>query len=153
MRIQMEDKARGVAPDAAVAWWSDFREGAVDHAFLPGARRRILRRDGADVTMEDEMGVGPVRLFHERARATTDGRAVRFSGTNSFGSFEGAYLFGEAPEGTAIRLEATVRLRKGLRWSDAAAKPLAELALRHDLRQHAAAMERDLGTGRDKKSP
>lgn len=149
----MERVAAGVAPEAAVAWWSDFREGDVDHAFLPGAKRRILGHSGGEVTMEDRMGVGPVKLFFEQARARVDGRVVRFSGTNTFATFEGSYSFVEAPAGTLVRLDAMVRLRKGLRWSEAVARRVAEVVLRQDLRHHVEEMERDLARRDGKKSP
>lgn len=148
MRFEMEEQARGVAPEAALAWWTDFRDGSTDHSFVPGSKRRVVRRDGAEVVMEDEFAAGPLRLFSERTRARREGNSVRFSGTNTFASFEGTYTFHAAPGGTDVRLEAQVRLRKALRWTEAAARQVAERVLRHDLRAHVGEMEEDLA-GRD----
>lgn len=148
MRIEMEEKARGVAPEAALAWWTDFRDGPTDHGFVPGSHRRVVHRDGSDVTMEDAFGVGPVKVFSERTRARREGDSVRFSGTNTFGTFEGSYTFRPASAGTEIRLMAHVRLRKGLRWSEPVARQVAVRVLRQDLRAHVEELEKDLAEAR-----
>lgn len=139
MRLHASQHVAGVSPQHALAWWSDFREGRTDHGWLPGERRRILeRRDGA-VTMEDRF-----LLFRERTTATAEPGLVRFRGTNSVSEFEGTYRFEPADGGTRIVLDAEVSLRKGLRWSEAVARPVAQRLVEADLRGHARDLAREL---------
>ena len=143
---------RGVPPDQAARWWSDFQDGRHDHAFLPGHRRRIVARAPGSVVMEEEMRILHVTLFRERTTAWPEERTVRFAGRNGFALFEGSYAFEEHPEGTRIVLDATVTLTR-LRWADGAARPLVLVILRADLAAHAKDMRADLIPRRQKPSP
>lgn len=139
--------ARGVPPERALAWWSDFREGKADHAWV---RRRILAR-GVDgrVTMEDR-GF----LFRERTTARALADRVTFEGVNTFSRFVGAYVFeregtgGGEREGTRVTLEAEVRLKAGWRPFEVVARPVARALVRADLRYHARQLERGWGSMR-----
>lgn len=138
---------RDIDPDAATAWWSDFREGHGDHGFIPGHERRILSRGADSVVMEDETKLLGLRLFLERTTVWPDKREVRFAGRNSFGLFDGSYTFEPKGNGTRIVLDATVTLSPSLQWADVAAKPLVLTILRVDLARHAKDMRSDLLAG------
>lgn len=140
VRFDLTELARGVAPDQALAWWTDFREGRADHGFVPGQKRRILGRakDGA-VTMEDKSA-----FIREVTTARVEADRVVFEGVNTFSRFVGSYQFSSAEKGTIVRLEADVELRPGLRFSEAVARPIARALLRADLRAHVKEMRRDL---------
>lgn len=86
-----------------------------------------------------------VRVFRERTTAEVAPGEVRFHGVNGVSSFEGAYRFELIPGGTRVRLVAEVRLRRGLAWSDALARPLALAVLRLDLQGHARDLRKDAG--------
>lgn len=148
MRVLLSHVVRDVAPEEAARWWSDFREGRDDHRFLPGHRRRILARAPGHVTMEDETRPLGIPLFRETTTAWPSASAVRFVGRSTVAAFEGAYRFEPAAGGTRIELEATITLRRVLRWTDVAARPLVAAILRVDLARHANDMRRDLSVDR-----
>lgn len=148
MRVQVSTIVEGVDPKAAARWWSDFREGRVDHGFIPGHRRRIVSRDADKVVMEEETKILGLRVFKERTTAWPDELEVRFAGTNNFAHFDGAYTFDAAEGGTRIGLDATVTLHRPLEWTDVAAKHVVAAILRADLRLHAKEMRSDLSGGR-----
>lgn len=139
MHLQLSRRVRDVPPGRVHAWWTDFHEGRTDHRFLPGERRTILRREGAEVEMEDRF-----LFFRERTTATVEADAVRFRGRNSFVTFDGAYRFEPDGDGTRIRLDVDLRLHRGLRWTRWVAKPLARIAIAADLRGHAREAESEL---------
>lgn len=144
MRIQVSTHVAGIDPAAAARWWSDFREGGSDHAFIPGHRRRIVARNADSVVMDEETKLLGLRVFHERTTAWPDKDEVRFAGRNNFAHFDGAYTFDAEGGGTRIALDATVTLHKPLEWTDAAAKLLVAAILRADLAYHAKGMRGDL---------
>lgn len=144
MKVDLSVDVPGVAPEAAHAWWSDFREGNTDHPFVPGERRRILEESPTRVVMEDETRWLGVRVFRERTTAEIAPGEVRIQGANGLAAFEGAYRFEAIPGGTRLRLVATVTLRRGLAWSDAWARPLVLAILRVDLRGHARDLEGEM---------
>lgn len=140
----MRQLVRGVAPADAVRWWADFQEGRVDHRFVPATQRRILARSRGGVTMEDVTRVLGVQVFRESVTSYVDAREVRFHGQNDFAAFSGRYAFEPERDGTRIRLDADIRLRRALAWADVAAKPLVLAILKVDLAGHATDMRRDL---------
>lgn len=144
MRFELTVPVRGVPPEAALAWWTDFREGPHDHTFLRGAYRRILRHEGDVTVMEDEGKVLGVPLFRERTRARRAGNRVELEGENTVSRFRGAYRFEPAAGGCLVTLLADVELKPALRWSRFAARPLAARFLRMDLEGHAREMKADL---------
>ena len=140
MRVELSERVEGVAPGEALAWWMDFREGRVDHAFVPGAHRRVLDRSDSFAVLEETVQPLGVTLFRERLSVHRVGNAAKFEGTNNYAEFEGEYVFEESAGGTLVRLVADVRLRKP--W--VAPKALVEAVLKHDLRWHAREMRKDL---------
>lgn len=139
VRIQLSRHVRGVTPDRAHAWWSDFREGRTDHGWIPGERRRILSRNGNEVQMEDSIR----GMFRERTTATVEANAVRFRGENSLASFAGAYSFAPDGDGTSIALDVELELRRGLGWTSWIARPIAKLVIGMDLAGHARDIEKE----------
>lgn len=85
-----------------------------------------------------------VRVFRERVTAFVGRSDVRFKGENDFATFDGAYRFDAEGSGTKISLDASIRLKPALRWSELAAKPLVLAILRVDLHAHAREMRQDL---------
>lgn len=148
MHVTLSRLVRGVDPDDAARWWSDFQDGRTDHRFLPMTERRILARGRGSVTMEDVSRVLGVQVFRESVTSYVDAREVRFHGQNDYAAFSGRYAFERAEVGTRIRLDADIRLRRGLAWADVAAKPLVVAILRVDLAGHANDLRRDLKGGR-----
>lgn len=144
MDIRIEETARQVDAEAALRWWTDFREGHHDHDFLPGARRRLLPSVEGRWRMREEVRPFGIPLFLEEVTAWRDGARVAFEGRNTVSTFEGAYAFAAVPDGTRIALEASIRLRKGLGWGERVARPIARRILAQDLRGHARQLERDL---------
>ena len=146
MHVTLSTIVPGVAPAEALAWWSDFQDGHADHAFVPGAQRRILHRDATSAAMEETTRWLGVRVFRETVTATVEGSSVTFRGTNDFAAFDGSYRFHADPDsgGTRITLDADIRLKAALRWTEVAAKPVAMAILKADLRGHAKDMQRDL---------
>jgi len=141
VRVRLSTLVPGVAPEAALAWWFDFHEGATDHDFLGvGVRRRILARSEAEVEMEDR-----APLFRERVRAWREPGAVAFEGSNTVSRFRGAYRFTAEADGTRIALDAEIDLRGALRLGLPVARPLARAILRRDLEGHGEEMARELG--------
>lgn len=146
LRLRIDEFVPGVAPDRALAWWRDFREGREDHAFLPRVTRRILERGPAGVRMRDEARWLGIRVFRESVRAWDEEGGVAFEGENDFAVFEGAYRFAPDGEGrgTHIRLDAAIRLRPALRIGEPIARPIVLRILRSDLRHHAREMAEEL---------
>lgn len=145
LHIEISLTVPRVAPSDAARWWSDFQEGRHDHPFAPGTRRVIIERAEGRVVMRDVTPLLGMRLFDETTTAYPHGREVRFHGENGLATFEGAYIFAPADDGTRIRLVSDVRLRRGLAWSGFAARPIIHAVLRADLRGHAKEMQRDIG--------
>jgi hypothetical protein len=144
VQVRIERVVAGVSPREATAWWSDFREGPSDHAFLPGSRRVIVERATDHVTMREHA----FGLAWELVTAWPGEREVRFVGRNRASTFAGAYRFEEAPGraavGTRIVLEAEITLAKGIAWTDAMARPVVLAMLKADLAGHAKEMRKDL---------
>lgn len=145
MELVLEERARGVARDAAIAWWFDFQEGHSDHAFAPGFRRLILGESNGRVTMEDKSP-----YWREVTTAWRDGDAVKFEGTNPVSRFSGAYSFVDDGEGgTLVRLVAVIELKPALRAGALLAGPVARGILRADLRHHVREMVEDTAPKRE----
>ncbi|MGQ0536417.1 MAG: hypothetical protein ACT4PT_10120 [Methanobacteriota archaeon] len=144
MRLDLSVFVPGVDAPAAIAWWTDFREGVDDHPFLVPGDRRILRQTATECEMEDKVRMFGLTLWRERTIAWTGERAVRFAGSNRASDFEGSYAFDPEPGGTRIRLVARVRLRRGFGWTERVAARLARAIVRWDLETHAEEMRRDL---------
>ena len=141
MRIDLSETVPGVAPERALDWWMDFQEGHADHAFVPGATRRVVERTPDSALLEERVRPLGLPLFHERVSVRREGRSAKFSGVNTYASFQGEYAFEPGPEGaTTARLRAEVRLKRP--WK--APRALVERVLRQDLRGHLRQMERDL---------
>lgn len=144
MRVEIEDLARGVDPKAAAAWWGDFRSGRDDHAFVPGATRRVTPAQPGAFHLEEETRLLGVTVWRETSTAHVGTDEVRFRGHNALARFEGRYAFEPDAKGTRVRLVADIRLAKMLAWSDAVARPIVEQILEADLRGHLRQMTRDL---------
>lgn len=148
MRIVLAQRAPGVPPERALAWWTDFREGPHDHAFVRGQRRTILAREGGRVSMRDDVRPLGVLVFRERTTAWREGNEVRFEGANTFSRFRGAYAFADDGEGgTTITLDAQVDLKGVLKAGLPIARPVARALLRADLRHHAEELAAEAGPG------
>lgn len=133
MRVDIAETVPGVDPDRALDWWMDFQDGHEDHAFVPGARRRVLESTPGSVLLEETVRPLGIPLFRERVSVQREGRAARFRGTNTYADFEGEYAFEDAPGGgTLARLRADVTLKKP--WK--APRALVERVLREDLKGH-----------------
>ncbi len=145
MRIELERTVAGVAPERAIAWWRDFQEGHIDHAFMPGESRHIVITDGERTMMEDTLRWGPLTLFRERTTVRDGPGAVHFEGKNNFATFDGSYTFTPEADGVRIALRADIHLRGALRLTEAVARPVVRAILVADLKGHAADMARDLG--------
>lgn len=139
MELVLEERARGLAREAAVAWWFNFRDGKSDHDHLPAFYRRILGESDGRVTMEDKSP-----YWKEVTTAWRDGFDVRFEGSNPFSHFSGTYSFLDDGEGgTIVRLVAVIELKPALRAGLLLARPLALGILRTDLRHHVREMLED----------
>ena len=136
----MAEFAPRVDPDAALAWWWDFEDGAGDHAFLwVRTRRRVLARSPTRVEAEER-----APFFRERWCAWRDADQVRFEGRNGFADFEGSYRFSRRDRGVQVVLEATVRLRGFWRVGAWLAPPVVRWVLRRDLHGHVKQLMREL---------
>lgn len=146
MHVDVAIGARGVSPRAALAWWSDFRDGKGDHAFVPTQRRRVLSRDRERVVMEDRV---PLLLFREQVTARVLEDRVVFEGENTYSTFRGEYRFEpRGPDGARVRLVADVWLKRAIRPADRVAAPLVRALLRADLRAHVREMTKALASRR-----
>jgi hypothetical protein len=145
VRFAIDARAPDVPPERALEWWSDFRGGHEDHAFVPGQRRTILESTDEHVTMQDDVRPLGVLLFRERTTAWREPAAVRFEGRNTFSRFRGSYSFvADGEGGTLVRLDAVIELKAVLKAGLPIAKPLVRRILVADLRHHAEEMTRDL---------
>lgn len=140
VHVRLSSDVEGVDPVAAARWWGDFREGHTDHRFFPGSSRSIVERGPTHVTLQESVAGLP----WESVTAWPGERGVRFVGRNHASTFEGQYTFEAMSDGTRIHLDATIELRKSVRWADAIARPAVVALLRADLKGHAKEMARDL---------
>lgn len=141
MHIDVSERVPGVTPERALDWWMDFQDGHEDHAFIPGSQRRVVERTADSVYMEEKVKPLGLPLFHERVSVRREGRAAKFSGTNTYADFQGEYVFEPGPDGaTTARLSADVKLKRP--WL--APKAVVERVLRQDLKGHLKQMEQDL---------
>ena len=146
--MQLAVEARGVHPDQAWAWWTDFREGAHDHAFARWAHpeRRVERRpDGVVVLHESGRALG---LRYEEVTEVRLARPrLHFDGRTTFGRFRGTFRFLPSPQGTRIEVAWDQQLRGPLRWLG----PLGAWAVRRffawDLRHHVRDLEAEASSG------
>ncbi|HEV8359176.1 MAG TPA: SRPBCC family protein, partial [Candidatus Thermoplasmatota archaeon] len=103
MRTQVE--ARGVSPEQAWRWWTDYREGAHDHAFARWAKpdRRVEELEDGRVRLTESGQVLGVR-FLEVATLELAKPRIRFDARNNFGSFRGTIRFLPSEGGTRIEV-------------------------------------------------
>lgn len=135
---------RGVAPDAAWAWWTDYREGGDDHAFAAWAhpvREVEVRPDGSIALTETARVLG--LTFWEKAVLRPAKPRLHFEAQNNFGRFRGHFRFLPAEGGTRIEVVWEQDLVGWLRLLG----PLGRFAVRRfyawDLGHHARALERE----------
>jgi hypothetical protein len=145
VHVEIRETVEGVDPEEAMAWWTDFREGRVDHAFVRGAERRVHETGDAHV-IEDRVRWLGLPVFTERVRAQERGNTVQLLGENTWATFRARYTFEHTfdPEGTEIRLAADIEGRGPLSWVDALSRPLVVRILGWDLSHHVDDMRRDL---------
>lgn len=135
----------GVSPDQAFAWWTDFREGAHDHAFAAYAHpeRRV-----------EHLGPGRLRVreagkllgwrFEETSDVELAKPRVKLQTTNNFGRFRAAYRFLPAQGGTTIELVLDItHPGRLLRWTGPLGRWGVKRFARWDLRMHAKDLERE----------
>lgn len=140
--MELEDEAPGVEPEAALAWWADVREGPHDHAFVPGATRRVLHADERGFEVVDVVRWLGVPVFSEHTVARVRGNTVQLTGENTFARFEARYRFEHTfdPEGTRLVLAGTVDLKGPLSWVEGLARPVVERILAWDTAGHVEQM-------------
>lgn len=148
MRVELRTRAEGVQPEEALEWWTDYREGSIDHAFVPGAHRRLHEGERAQM-IEDRVRWLGVPVFTERVRAQQRGNTVKLLGENTWATFRARYTFEPVfdPEGTEILLVADVEGRGPLSWVQGLTRPLVVGLLRWDTRRHVEQMREDLLAG------
>ncbi len=147
MRVHLVERVDHVDPQQALAWWTDFQPGEHDHAFVPGAHRRILQDGERGAEILDTVTWLGLTVFRERVHARQRGNTVQLSGENTFARFSGRYRFEHVfePEETEAALEATIDLKGPLAWIDTLAFPFVRWILRWDTRHHADQMRQALG--------
>lgn len=143
--MRAEALVRGVSPDAAWAWWTDFRQGAEDHAFARWGHpeRRLQEREDGTILVTDTASLLGLRWL-EVEEVTLAKPRVRFEARNNAGVFRGHYRFLPHAEGT--RIEAVVdvvALHKPYRWGGPLARAFVGWFVGWDLRHHAREMERE----------
>ncbi|MCA1813552.1 MAG: SRPBCC family protein [Halobacteriales archaeon] len=135
--------ARGVRPDQAWAWWTDFREGGEDHGFARWAhpQRRVEELEPGVLQLTETGKVGPWKLLEVNVVRLERPR-LRFEARNNAGTFRGTIRFLPDAEGTRIEVVWDERLVRWLRWLG----PLGRFGVRAvyawDLRRHARDLER-----------
>jgi len=144
--VSLEHTARGIDPDQALAWWTDFRPGRHDHDFVPGARRRVRDAGPEGTVIEDAVRWLGLRVFSERVTAKQRGNKVQLVGENTFSTFRARYVFehGFDPEGLVLRLSATIDLKGPLSYLEPVAKPIVERILAWDTDNHLEQMREAL---------
>jgi hypothetical protein len=142
--VRAEAVARGVTPDQAWAWWTDFREGAEDHAWAAWAKpdRRVQEWEDGSWQVTETATV--LRLkFLEVSRIELAKPRLRFDTRNNFGHFWGHYRFLPDAGGTRIEGVWDQELVRWLRWLG----PLARFVVRRfflwDLKHHLRDLERE----------
>ncbi|HWG92056.1 MAG TPA: SRPBCC family protein [Candidatus Thermoplasmatota archaeon] len=150
MKLRCEALAKGVTPEAAYGWWTQFQEGCDDHRFFrmpEGSGRRLLRVTPSEVEMEDAGRILWIP-FIERTLALLDPpRAVHLRGRNSFSEFRGTYHFLPHPEGTLVRFEGDVFPLGFLAILSPLGAPLVRAFVRKDLQGHVKELSHELATG------
>jgi hypothetical protein len=146
VRVEVQETVAGIEPEQALEWWTDYREGPVDHAFVRGARRRVHETDRAHM-IEDRVRWLGLPVFTERVRAQQRGNKVQLLGENTWATFRARYTFEPTfdPQGTEIRLVADIEGKGPLSWVDRLTRPLVARVLRWDTRHHVEHMREDLG--------
>lgn len=144
--MRVEVVARGVEPDAAWAWWTDFREGGADHRFARWAHpeRRVEERGGGRLAIEERARVGPLR-YREVVEVTLAKPELRFDARSTFGAFRGAFRFLPDPRGTRVVVAWEMRLVPWLRALGPLGRGVVGWFYAWDLRQHVAELEREAG--------
>jgi len=141
--------ARDVRPDEAWAWWTDYQDGAEDHAFARWAHpeRRVEELEPGVLQVSESGQLGPLR-FLEVTVVRLEKPRIRFESRNTFGTFRGSIRFQPDARGTRIEVAWDEHPVRWLRWTG----PLGRFALRRfyawDLRQHARQLERAHGAER-----
>lgn len=148
--VRVAAVARGVSPEQAWAWWTDFREGPADHAFAPWGHpeRRVETREDGTIVVTDTGKVLGFRWLEIEAVTLAKPR-VRFEARNNAGVFRGHYRFLPDAEGT--RVEAVVdivALHRPYRWGGPVARAFVGWFVGWDLRHHVRELEAE-ATGRE----
>jgi hypothetical protein len=136
--VRVAVEVPGVPPDAAWAWWTDFRPGGEDHAFAAWAHpeRRVEFGEAGRVVLTETARVWRFR-FLEVAELELKKPRVKFDVRNNFGRFWGHYRFLPAADG-GTRLEGVwdQELVGWLRWTG----PIGRLGVKWffawDLKKH-----------------
>lgn len=150
MRLRIEETVEGIEPEAALAWWTDFQDGPHDHAFVPGARRRVRSTEGGFV-IRDEVGWLGIPVFREEVEARPRGNKVELVGENTWARFRARYVFEHDfdPEGTLVRLTAEIDGKGPLSWVQRLVQPIVRAVLRWDTRKHLEQMRDELAASSD----
>lgn len=145
VRVEFEETVEGIVPEVALAWWTDYQEGEVDHSFVRGAQRSVRGETDA-VMIEDRVEWLGLPVFTERVRAQPRGNKVELLGENTWATFRARYVFEHIfePEGTLVRVSADIDGRGPLGWMDSLTRPIAVKILRWDTRKHLEEMQADL---------
>jgi hypothetical protein len=142
--VRTEVQARGVSPDAAWQWWTDFRSGTEDHAFAAWAHpeREVAWLPDGRVRLRERAKVLGLRYEEEGVLELAKPR-IRFEATNTFGDFRGHLRFLPGDGGTRIEVVWDMRLVRWLRWLG----PLGRWGVRAffawDMRHHVRELERE----------
>jgi hypothetical protein len=143
--VRVAVEVPGVQPDQAFAWWTDFREGAHDHAFArfghPDRRVEVLGQGRVRVT---ESGKLLGWQFREVSDVELAKPRVRLQTTNNFGRFRATYRFLPSQAGTTIELVLDITAPgKLLRWTGPFGRWGVKRFVRWDLRMHAKDLRRE----------
>lgn len=139
----------GVPPDAAWAWWTDFRPGAEDHAFARWGHpeRRVEEREDGSILVTDTGRLLGFRWL-EVEEVTLAKPRLRFEARNNAGVFRGHYRFLPAAGGTRIEVVVDiVAMHRPYRWGGPLARAFVRWFVGWDLRHHGRDMQRDIGGG------
>lgn len=144
--MRLEVPVRGVTPDAAWAWWTDFRNGTEDHDFWGWARpeRRVEEREDGSLLITDTARVLGMRYL-EVCEAMPAKPRLRFDARNNFGRFRGHYRFLPGEGGTRLEVAWEQELVPWLRAFGPVGRWLVRRMFAWDLRHHARALEHEAG--------
>jgi hypothetical protein len=134
--------ARGVRPEDAWAWWTDFREGEEDHRWAAWAEpeRTVERLGPGHLRLRERARVGPLR-FEEVNDVQLAHPVLRFDARNTLGRFRGAFRFLQGEGGTCIEVAWEQELARPLRWLGPLGRALVRRFYAWDLEHHVRDLE------------